>query len=544
MKNFKLIGILVVLAFAMMIMVSSTAMAKGNSKCKPDGKLGVHLVDPIKTESGYVSGTVHDSMYIAGETPYVTYEAMLGEIGKNVRIYRGIPYAAPPVGEWRWKPPQPVEPWEGIRECTHFSPMAPQSYPASSVYGSIPLEGMSEDVLYLNIQTPAKNANERLPVMVLFHGGGLTIGSVNRFSDNCPPLPQHGVVSVTVQHRIGVFGYMAHPALTAESGYDGSGNYGQMDLIAALKWVKRNIAAFGGDPNRVTIWGHSGGGMKTNFLLASPLAKGLFHRAICEAGFGTTARDLGDAEAMGRNVAFMAEVSDTDPVAELAAMRDKPFVEILDAAIASASPPYTHYYSSGFTIDNKYMPDTMGNIFAAGLHSDVPYMVGMGGAEIRLSTPSIGNLLQTMSENQKSPIYTYVFTHVPINWAWNGTSGIYAYHGLEVSYQYGVVDTVARLYGTSLLPVGSVPVSPGLNEDDYWLQDMVMTMWANFAATGDPTCAKSHKYKKYCKCNKKDKLITWDWPPYDSSDLYLDIGVPPIVSTGFSELVDKLPPRY
>jgi len=160
-------------------------------------------------------------------------------------------------------------------------------------------------------------------------------------------------------------------------------------------------------------------------------------------------------------------------------------------------------------------------------------MVGMGGAEIRSSTPSIGNLLQTMSENQKSPIYTYVFTHVPINWAWNGTSGIYAYHGLEVSYQYGVVDTVARLYGTSLLPAGSVPVSPGLNEDDYWLQDMVMTMWANFAASGDPTRSKG----------QTRKLITWDWPPYDSSDQYLDIGVPPIVSTGFSELVDKLPPR-
>jgi para-nitrobenzyl esterase len=154
----------------------------------------------------------------------------------------------------------------------------------------------------------------------------------------------------------------------------------------------------------------------------------------------------------------------------------------------------------------------------------------------------MGQLLQTMAEKQKSPIYTYVFTHVPIDWA---EAGVYAYHGLEVSYQYGVVDTVVRIYGTSLLPADpSVPVYPGINDDDYWLQDVVMTMWANFAATGDPTCARRHKYKKYCKCKKKDKLITWDWPSYDSSDLYLDIGVPPIVSTGFSELTEFLPPRY
>ena len=173
MRGFKLTGVIVVLAFAMMVMVGSTAMAKWHSKYKTFAKLGSHLVDPIKTESGYVSGTMHDSMYVEGETEYATYEAMMGEVGKIVRIYRGIPYAAPPVGELRWQPPQPVEPWEGIRECTQFSPMAPQSYPASPVYGSIPLEGMSEDCLYLNIQTPAKNAKARLPVMVLFHGGGL-----------------------------------------------------------------------------------------------------------------------------------------------------------------------------------------------------------------------------------------------------------------------------------------------------------------------------------------------------------------------------------
>lgn len=502
------------------------------------GHHGSNLLDPVWTEGGWVSGTTIDSIYVKGSNAldpsdpyYLTYEAMLGEVGYKIRIFRGIPYAAPPVGPLRWKPPQPVIPWKGIRECTKFSAMAPQSYPASSVYDSIPLEGMSEDVLYLNIQTPARHAHERLPVMVLFHGGGLTIGSVNRVSDNCPPLPQHGVVSVTVQHRIGVFGYLAHPALTAESGYGGSGNYGQMDLIAALKWVKRNIANFGGDPNNITIWGHSGGGAKTNFLLASPQAKGLFQRAICEAGFSTMATALAVQEQRGRNLAAEAGVANADPTAELAALRALPMKDVLDASLrAGAKNPPT--YSSAFTIDNFFMPDTMGNIFAAGLHSDVPYMVGMGGAEITAATPAMGALLKTMAANQKSPIYTYVFTHVPQNWA---NAGVYAYHGLEVSYQYGVIDTVGRIYGTALLPRSdTVPPDPGVNQEDYWLQDVVMTMWTNFAAIGNPTPQKGPY---------RSRLIHWTWPRYGASDQFLDIGVPPLVRTGFSTLTTKQPPR-
>jgi para-nitrobenzyl esterase len=505
------------------------------------GPYGSQIMDPVWTEGGWVSGTTIDSIYVRGSNAldpsdpyYRTYEAMLGEVGHKIRIYRGIPYAAPPVGPLRWKPPQPVIPWKGIRECTKFSPMAPQSYPASPVYDSIPLEGMSEDVLYLNIQTPARHPHERLPVMVLFHGGGLTMGSINRVSDNCPPLPQHGVVSVTVQHRIGVFGYMAHPALTMESGYGGSGNYGQMDLIAALKWVKRNIANFGGDPNNITIWGHSGGGAKVNFLLASPKAKGLFHRAICEAGFSTTATPLATQEGRGRNLAAEAGVAKPDPVAELAALRALPMKDVLDASLRAAAKntPSNIFYSSTFTIDNYYMPDSIGNIFAAGLHSDVPYMVGLGGAEITTATPAMGALLKTMAGKQTSPIYTYMFTHVPQNWA---NAGVYAYHGLEVSYQYGVIDTVARIYGTALLPRSdTVPPDPGVNDEDYWLQDVVMTMWTNFAAIGNPTPQKGPY---------KSRLISWTWPRYGESDQYLDIGVPPLIRTGFSTLTTKLPPR-
>jgi len=486
-----------------------------------DSHFGQFIIDPIKTDAGYVSGTITDSIYVKGSTAYGTYEGRIGEIGEKVRIYRGIPYAAPPVGALRWKPPQPVTPWQGIRECTKFCPMAPQPFPASPVYDSIPESGMSEDCLYLNIQTPAKKTNDRLPVMVLFHGGGLTTGSVNRFSDNCPPLPQHGVVSVNVQHRIGPFGFMAHPGLTAESPNHASGNYGQLDLIAALQWVQRNIKAFGGDPHNVTIWGHSGGGSKTNFLVASPLAKGLFHRAICEAGFSTGGTPLATAEQYGVNL--MNKVG----AANIAELRTKTWQEIIIAANTAGSG-----YATVHTVDGWSLPDTIGNIFRAGTHNHVPYMAGMGGAEIRSTTPLMGQLLQTMSEIQKPPIYTYVFTHVPENWA---NAGVYAYHGLEVSYQYGVIDTVMRIYGTSLLPASpDVPPDPGVNEEDYWLQDVVMTMWTNFAATGDPTPRKGHF---------RNRLIKWNWPEYDSTDKYLDIGVPPLVKTGFSTLTTLQPPR-
>ena len=488
----------------------------------PASNLGSNLVDPINTEAGYVSGTVVDSVLATGTTAYGSYAAQIGEVGKKVHIYRGIPYAAPPVGDLRWRPPQPVRPWIGIRECTKFSLMAPQPWPASPVYDSIPESGMGEDVLYLNVQTPAEHVYDRLPVMVLFHGGGLTTGSVNRFSDNSPPLPQHGVVSVVVQHRIGPFGYLAHPDLTAESSQHASGNYGQLDLIAALQWVQRNIAAFGGNPDNVTIWGHSGGGSKTNFLVASPLAKGLFHRAISEAGWSTGGTQLALAEQQGINLANKLGVS------SIAQLRAKSWQDIITAANTPGSG-----YTTSFTIDGWSLPDTIGNIYAAGTHNHVPLMVGSGGAEITPSTPARGQLLLQMSQLQRAPIYTYVFSHVPKNWA---ACGVFAYHGLEVSYQYGVEDTVMRIYGSSLLPASSCPnPDPGITEVDHRVSDAVMTMWANFAATGDPT-------PRFRGSSNHD-LIDWTWPEYDSRDLYLDIGSPMLVKAGFATITTKQPPR-
>jgi para-nitrobenzyl esterase len=457
-------------------------------------------VTVVQTASGKVSGEA------------------AGEGDEQVYTYKGIPYGAPPVGNLRWKPPQPPASWDGVYAATKYSVMSPQTYPASPVYDGIPESGMGEDVLRLNITTPAKakNQKQKLPVMVLFHGGGLTSGSVNRASDNRADLPNHGVVSVAVQHRIGALGYMAHPELTAESPNHASGNYGQLDLIQALKWVQSNIAAFGGDPGNVTIWGHSGGGMKTNWLVASPLSKGLFHRAISEAGWTVGGTALAQAEQYGVNLMNKVGAKNIEE------LRQRPWQEIIavtDMPLAESG------YATVHTVDGWSLPKTIGDLYLQDNHNDVPFMVGNGGGEINARSPDRGNFLLQMVKARKSPIYTYIFTHVPSNWA---KAGVTAYHGLEVSYQYGSIDTVQRLYGTSLLPASpDIPADPGLTDDDWALTDTVMTTWAQFADTGNP--------------NNPKLGVTW--PTYSDADQYLDIGVPSILKTGFATVNTQQPPR-
>jgi para-nitrobenzyl esterase len=206
-----------------------------------------------------------------------------GNDGK-VRVFKGIPFAAPPVGKLRWQPPQAAATWQGVRECKEFGNTCPQQpYPAGSIYAQPP-QPQSEDCLYLNVWTPAENATAKLPVMVWIHGGALTRGSGSTGIYDGEALARRGVVLVTINYRLGPFGYLAHPALSRESSHSSSGNYGVLDQIAALEWVSRNIAAFGGDPGRVTIFGESAGSWSVCALVASPLSKGLFHRAIGQSG--------------------------------------------------------------------------------------------------------------------------------------------------------------------------------------------------------------------------------------------------------------------
>ena len=237
----------------------------------------------------------------------------------HVRAFRGIPYAASTAGLNRWKPPQPVSPWEGIRDCTKFGPACPQApYPKGTPYYREP-EPQSEDCLSLNIWTAAADATERRPVMVWIHGGALTRGSGAIDIYDGTSLAQKGVVVVTINYRLGPLGFFAHPELSAESKEHASGNYGFLDQIAALQWVRENIEAFGGDPHCVTIFGESAGALSVCVLAVSPLAKDLFHRAISESGSAFRAiPERADSE---RNGEKLAQALNVKSLAELQSCR-------------------------------------------------------------------------------------------------------------------------------------------------------------------------------------------------------------------------------
>ena len=223
------------------------------------------------------------SLAAASDTVRIESGSISGTAANGVRIFKGIPYAAPPIGDLRWRPPQPAAGWSDMRAADAFGPDCPQTpYPPGSIYAAPP-RPQSEDCLYLNVWTAAA-AGDKRPVMVWIHGGALTRGSGATPVYDGSPLTKKGVVVVTINYRLGPLGYLAHPELTAESPHHASGNYGVLDQIAALTWVQKNIAAFGGDPARVTIFGESAGSWSVNMLVASPLAKGLFVRAIGESG--------------------------------------------------------------------------------------------------------------------------------------------------------------------------------------------------------------------------------------------------------------------
>jgi para-nitrobenzyl esterase len=304
----------------------------------------------VKTSNGTLEGTTETS---------------------GIHTYRGIPFAQPPIDDLRWQPPQPVENWPGVRNAKQFGPRCVQS----PIFNDMVFRsnGMSEDCLYLNVWTPAKSSSERLPVLVYFYGGGFVAGDGSEPRYDGENMAKKGIVAVTVNYRLGVWGFLAHPALTKESPHHASGNYALLDQNAALKWVNKNIAAFGGDPRKVTIAGESAGSLSVSAQMASPLSRDLIAGAIGESG-ALIAPTLGpvplaDGEKAG------AEFAKTLGAESIAALRALPTDKIQAAA---AKLPIGRFAA---TVDGWFLPKLPVDIFAAGQQAHVPLLVGWNSAE-------------------------------------------------------------------------------------------------------------------------------------------------------------------
>jgi para-nitrobenzyl esterase len=304
---------------------------------------------PVKVESGAIEGVTKGAL----------------------TIYMGVPFAAPPVGELRWREPQPVAHWKGTRQASSFAPACMQK--GVSMPGEKP-PVTSEDCLYLNVWTPARKATERLPVLVWIHGGGHTNGSASMPLYWGDKLARRGVVVVTIAFRLGPLGFLAHPELTAESANKSSGNYALLDQIAALEWIQRNIGAFGGDRARVTIAGQSAGAMAVSMLMASPRAKGLFHRAIGQSGGLFEPMQiaprylLANAERDGEKYVSSLRAD------SIAALRKRPAADLLEGTAGSVSHP---------VIEPYVLPAPPYDAFLSGAHNNVPILVGFNAEEAR-----------------------------------------------------------------------------------------------------------------------------------------------------------------
>jgi para-nitrobenzyl esterase len=446
----------------------------------------------VKTNMGYVSGTI------------------IGEPGKKVSIYRGIPFAAPPVGDLRWKRPQPAEPWDGIRECTRFSLISPQPV-MGNITGEMP---QGEDCLYLNVLTPAKEPDEKLPVLVWMHGGGYSMGSGNDKVWNYHRLPQYGVVVVTLNHRLGPIGLLAHPALSKESSQGISGNYLFLDLIASLEWIQRNIAAFGGDPDNVTIFGESGGGAKVSIMMASPLAKGLFHRAICESGTSTAilqGMKLADIESTGEKLFKKLGISSTKNALEEA--RKIPFERpsfIWDASIDGHVIPISPVESFSTASINA-----VSLIVTANLGE----LTGPGPLVMPFIIPAYVDMLEAVIQKGYSG-YACIFDQVPAGWKKEGCVSV---HSIELPYVFGDWDDSTgwwKSVGMLAQESGAKTMNPGLTGHDRTVSEAMMSLWSSFAKTGNPQAEGVP-----------------DWPEYSAkSDKYLYIGEKLEVKSDFSKV--------
>jgi para-nitrobenzyl esterase len=474
-------------------------------------------MNTVKLDTGYISGIV------------------AGQPGQEIHIFRGIPYAAPPIGELRWRPPQPALSWSGVRECTKFSVQAAQ-FPDPHSSDKMQALPSSEDCLYLNVMTPAKKATDKLPVMVWFHGGGTRYGNGNLPISNSLGLPNHGVVLITVNSRLGIFGLFAHSSISHESTQGVSGNYLFLDLIDSLRWVKKNITAFGGDPDNVTIFGQSGGGLKVAALIASPLAKGLFQRAIIQSGGRSfEPPKLKDLEKSGdKYFAKLGVDKDKDPLAAARAIPWQKIVEVEQALNVELGKTYEFMGPWGIVEDGWFMPDSLYNMYQTGKRNQVPFLAlaDMGeltGPGLVIADTIIASYLNLLKSPNKADSrgYAAVFDRVPDNWR---QEGCVAAHGMELHYMFGSLDVKEAWeahYG-GFTYSGAKSPAPALTSIDRKISEAMMNIWTQFARTGNPSVK---------------GLI--EWPAWNKeSDQYLLISDGLQVKSGYSELAKIKPVKF
>jgi len=447
----------------------------------------------LKTEYGVIKGTIESS---------------------GVYSFKGIPFAAPPIGELRWKEPQPAKGWKGIRMADEFG-FKPMQLPLFSDM-RFRSKSMSEDCLYLNVWSPSSYSGSKAPVLVYFYGGGFAAGDGSEFRYDGEGMAKKGIVAVTVNYRLGIFGFFSHAELTKESLHKASGNYGLLDQSAALKWVKKNIAAFGGDPEKVTIAGESAGSMSVSAQMASSLSRNLFSGAIGESGSLLGINPMISLTEAGQNGAKFMTVAGVNTLAEL---RKIPAAQLL--GLVSQSKTF-HF---GSIIDGYFFTKSPREIYATGLQADVPLLAGWNSAEVNYT--SLLGKEETTVENYKNvvsklygehaeeflklysatnndeviraatdlasdrfiaystwkwidlhsktngkPVYRYLYAHLlPLKDSINNQGFRGAPHASEIEYAMGNLSS-SKAYNW--------------NADDYKVSEIMMSYFANFIKTGNP----------------------------------------------------------
>nr|WP_320160804.1 carboxylesterase/lipase family protein [uncultured Methanoregula sp.] len=478
----------------------------------------------VRTDAGVISGTTEN----------------------GISVYRGIPYAAPPTGELRWKPPAAVQPWTGVRNATAYGAICPQVVPDNSTPESRPVN-MSEDCLFLNVWTPATSANENLPVMVFIHGGAFMEGAGSLPFYDGSALAKKGVVIVTLNYRLGALGFMAHPLLASESAKNSSGNYGLLDQQAALQWVQKNIGAFGGDPGRVTVFGESAGATSILSQLSSPQGKGLFRQAIVESGpIWTNGTELNivssreEAELDGKEFAGSFGYTGPDAIQQ---MRTVDAMALVNATPRSPSAFWkVHTLKFKPSVDGWILPAAPDDQFRQGRENQVPLIIGTNADE--------GVTLAAKTGMNVTAYETYIRDHFG-----PGAGAVLAKYPAtnpeEVQYQMERIMTDFDFSDAAKFAAGSMA---GLNQSTYLyrftypvpgqslgvfhgsellfvfrpafmkpdpvssrVSDTIMEYWTQFAKTGNPNGGMNMTWPQYTRENGK----------------YLDIGETPVVKTGY-----------